>query len=169
MSAPKLMAAIDDQPHGPKHLWYWLRQKIHLNRLLAAGDDDLKQYWLGHRHRAKVDARSLAMLRKSTAKNAITASSLEKVVVAVRARKIPISCPIINNGMPRRFVWRSNARRFDEGPRLLGAPELKLLGPSRALVKKHWDRLPIGVYARMMFAVLLPSKSITPSNELSYV
>jgi hypothetical protein len=36
-------------------------------------------------------------------------------------------------------------------------------------MKKHWDRLPIGDYQRWMFALALPSRSITPSNQLSYV
>jgi hypothetical protein len=37
------------------------------------------------------------------------------------------------------------------------------------LVKKHWDRLSVGSYAMLMFSQLLPTKSITPSNQLSYV
>lgn len=43
-----------------------------------------------------------------------------------------------------------------------------LLGPSKGLVRKHWDRLPIGVYAEVaLYSLAL--KSITPSNQLSYV
>jgi hypothetical protein len=37
------------------------------------------------------------------------------------------------------------------------------------VTRKHWDRLPIGDYARMMFAYLIPSTWIKPSNQLSYV
>jgi hypothetical protein len=37
------------------------------------------------------------------------------------------------------------------------------------LVKKHWDRLPIGTYVLMAHRSRLPVKSITPSNQLSYV
>jgi hypothetical protein len=36
-------------------------------------------------------------------------------------------------------------------------------------VKKHWDRLPIGDYMTAAFTERLPVKSITPSNQLSYV
>jgi hypothetical protein len=111
----------------------------------------------------------LLNFRRSTAKDAITAASLRKVVAALRSRKIPIVCRVIDNGLPRRFVWQRGVQRFVEGSQLLGAPDFNLLGPSRGLVKKHWDRLPIGDYARMTFHLLLPSKSIKPSNQLSYV
>jgi beta-lactamase superfamily II metal-dependent hydrolase len=137
--------------------------------LWAADERKLLDYWSQRPDRAAVDARGLALIRKSTARDAINAASLSKVVTALRSRKIPISCRIIEDGIPRRFVWRRDEHRFVEGMQLVGAPELKLLGPSRSLVKKHWDRLPIGDYMRMMFAVLLPSKRITPSNQLSYV
>jgi hypothetical protein len=136
--------------------WFWI-----------APDGDIRHYWSQRRDQAANDAYSLALLRRSTAKDAITAASLCKVVTALRSRKIPIVCLIIDNGLPRRFVWRRDARRFVEGMQLHGAPELKLLGPSRGLVKKHWDRLPIGDYARMMFLIL--SRWIKPSNQLSYV
>jgi hypothetical protein len=143
---------------------WWYRE------LWGISDDDMVQwYWRQRRDRAAVDALSLAFIRKSTAKDAITASSLYKVVAALRARRIPIHCRIIDDGSPRRFVWRRDARRFVDGSNLSGQPDIVLLGPSRGLVKKHWDRLPIGDYARVMYSMLLPSKSITPSNQLSYV
>jgi hypothetical protein len=158
---PPGFASSYDQPNRIR--WWddhWLR---------IAGDRDIQRYWSQRRDRAAVDARGLALLRKSTAKDAINAASLCKVVTALRLRKIPIECRIIDNGLPRRFVWRRDARRFVEGIQLLGTPELTLLGPSRGLVRKHCGRLPIGDYARLMFALLIPSKSIKPSNQLSYV
>ena len=125
------------------HRWPWLGDV----------DNSIREYWSQRRDRAAVDARGLAFIRKSTAKDAITASSLYKVVAALRARGIPIACRIIDDGVPRRFVWQRGVRRFIEGPNLHGEPEIVLLGPSRGLVKKHWDRLPIGDYARMMFSL----------------
>jgi hypothetical protein len=137
--------------------------------LWTADDQRIVDHWKARHERAEIDVLGVALLRKSSAKDAITASSLYKVVSALRSRKIPILCRIIDDGEPRRFVWRHDVQRFMEGVQLVGAPELKLLGPSRGLVRKHWNRLPIGDYARMMFAALLPSKSISPSNQLSYV
>ncbi len=44
-----------------------------------------------------------------------------------------------------------------------------LLAPSIGLVKKHWDRLPIGDYVSFLAYEPLPIRTITPSNQLSYV
>jgi len=115
-------------------------------------------------------AYNLAGIRKSAACDAINAISLAKVVEALRARHIPTTCQVIPDGSPRRFVWRSESRRFEGGAALPAqGPEILLLGPSESLVKKHWNRLPIGTYAAFARLALIPTKSITPSNQLSYV
>jgi hypothetical protein len=117
-----------------------------------------------------VGARNLAGIRKSAANDAINAISLARITNALRDRSIPIRCQTINDGMPRRFVWRTGPRRFEGGCQLSEqGPTIMLLGPSKGLVRKHWDRLPIGVYAEVAFYSLAVLKSITPSNQLSYV
>ena len=117
-----------------------------------------------------VSARNLAGIRKSAASDAINAISLACITNALRARNTPIRCHTIDDGTPRRFVWRTGARRFEGGYRLSAqGPTITLLGPSEGLVRKHWDRLPIGVYAEVAFYALGVLKSITPSNQLSYV
>jgi hypothetical protein len=119
---------------------------------------------------AQRGVRSIAYIRKSTAKRAITATSLHAVVKALKARDLPIRCAIIDDATPRRFVWDGEARRFRPSAGACSdGPELLLLGPSKSLVKKHWDRLPIGSYARFSLASWLPTKNVTPSNQLSYV
>jgi len=117
-----------------------------------------------------VSARNLAGIRKSAASDAINAISLARITNCLRARHIPIRCHTIDDGTPRRFVWRTVARRFEGGYRLSEqGPTITLLGPSERLVRKHWDRLPVGVYAEVAFYSLGMLKSITPSNQLSYV
>ena len=117
-----------------------------------------------------VAARNLAGIRKSAASDAINAISLTRITNALRARNIPIRSHTINDGTPRRFVWRAGSRRFEGGYHLSEqGPTFMLLGPSKGLVRKHWDRLPIGVYAEVAFYSLGVLKSITPSNQLSYV
>lgn len=117
-----------------------------------------------------VGARNLAGIRKSAASDAINAISLARITNALRDRSIPIRCQTISGGRPRRFVWRTGPRRFEGGRQLSGqGPTIMLLGPSKGLVRKHWDRLPIGVYAEVAFYSLGVLKSITPSNQLSYV
>jgi hypothetical protein len=113
---------------------------------------------------------NLAGIRKSAACDAINAISLAKIVAVLRARQIPIACHVVSDGEPRRFVWRSASGRFEGGAKLSAqGPEIVLLGPSESLVKKHWNRLPIGTYAALARFALIPLKSITPSNQLSYV
>ena len=119
-----------------------------------------------------VPARNLAGIQKSAASDAINAISLARITNALRARPrpIPIRCHTINDGTPRRFVWRTGARRFEGGYHLSEhGPTFMLLGPSKGLVRKHWDRLPIGVYAEVALYSLGVLKSITPSIQLSYV
>jgi hypothetical protein len=126
--------------------------------------------WAADPARAETEARSLAFIRKSTADEAITAISLAKVVQALAARKIPIHCRTIADGHPTRFVWDRRQRRFIPAQQVnTDAPQLTLLGPSAGLVKKYWDRLPSGDYMALAHMARLPVKSITPSNELSYL
>lgn len=119
---------------------------------------------------AEPGARTLAHLRKIAAKEGITATSLRAVVKALKARNLPIRCAIIDDATPRRFVWDKQDERFR--PSAQGAsdgPELLLLGPSKSLVKKHWDKLPVETYAKAALFSRLPIKGISESNELSYV
>jgi hypothetical protein len=134
------------------------------------GLEALGQSWKYRPDRALPESISLAFIRRSTATQAITAISLHKVVLALRKRNIPIRCETIQDGLPRRFIWIRTERRFVPAGQIEGhGPELLLLGPSKGLVKKHWDRLPIGAYANLISYVQLPVRSITPSNQLSYV
>jgi hypothetical protein len=115
-------------------------------------------------------AHSFAWIRKAAAKQAINATSLDKVVTALRKRNVPIACHTIPNGEPRRFVWRMDSGRFEGGANLRAqGPVITLLGPSEGLVRAHWNRLPIGTYAAFARLALIPLENTTPSNELSYV
>jgi len=115
---------------------------------------------------------NLAWIRKSAADDAINAISLTKVVEAIRKRepRVPIACQIVPSGTPRRFVWRTSSRRFECSGKLTAqGPEIMLLGPSECLVEKHRNRLPIVTYAALARHSFIRVKSITPSNQLSYV
>jgi hypothetical protein len=77
---------------------------------------------------------------------------------------------MIAPGEPVRFGWSEAEGRFVRtAQRVTTDPELLLLGPSTALVKKHWDRLPIGTYLAVVQYTRFPVLGIKPSNELSYV
>ncbi len=111
-----------------------------------------------------IEAYNSAQIRKSAACDAINAVSLAEVVEALRERKVPMVCQMIPDGTPRRFVWRSlspTLGRFEGGTQLSAhGPEITLLGPSESLVRKHWNRLPIGTYA----AVAMLSHWTCPLN-----
>jgi hypothetical protein len=121
---------------------------------------------------AMAQRRTLAHIRKAAVKDAINAASLYKVVVAAKQRKPPITpqSEFIEDGVPRRFVWQRNSGRFI-GARELASdgPVLTLLGPSKSLVRKHRNRLPRGTYLANALAFRMEVKTITPSNQLSYV
>lgn len=130
----------------------------------------LRHVWSENRTVAKAHARSIAYIRRAAAKDAINATSLYKVVCALKARKIPTSYQLIADGRPRRFVWKAHHKQFVPGTNLSSdGPELMLLGPSESLVKKHWNKLPVGDYLAMVTLKSIPIKSITASNQLSYV
>jgi hypothetical protein len=118
---------------------------------------------------AQAQARSLANIRRAAAKDAINATALHAVMQALRARNIPVRSEIIPDGTPRRYSWREAERRFVPDAPPSDGPELKLLGPSRALVRKHWNRLPVEDASRVALAFFSEIKSITPSNQLSYI
>ena len=147
---------------------FWPYRLLHSNR-----SEDLRNLANGLLQTVQHEspaAANLAGIRKAAANDAINAISLHKVVDALRKRGIPIRCHVISEGVPRRFVWRRSARRFLGAGRLASeAPTITLLGPSDALVKKHWHRLPIGAYATLATYSFFIIKSITPSNQLSYV
>lgn len=116
------------------------------------------------------DARSLAYIRQAGAKDAINAAALFKVVKALRKRGIPILWRMIQDGQPRRFMWQDSGRKFIPSSRQTASgPEFMLMGPSEGLIRKHWNRLPIGSYMAAFVAKEIPIKNITPSNQLSYV
>jgi beta-lactamase superfamily II metal-dependent hydrolase len=112
---------------------------------------------------------SFGDIRKSSAKDAINAVALHEVVTALRDKDVPVRTEIIEDGEPRRYAWRGDLRRFLPAARGGEEPILTLLGPSSGLVRKHWNRLPVEQSARVALSFLAPIKSITPSNQLSYI
>lgn len=143
----------------------WHHQRLMKDRL-----EFFREQWTLSGELAEAHARSLAYLRRAAANDAINAISLAKVVEALRRRDIPIRCHMINAGQPRRFVWSATLQRFVTGSQLSGNElELQLLGPSIDLVKRHWDRLPVGVLMERLAFRSIPLKAITPSNQLSYI
>lgn len=112
---------------------------------------------------------TFAEIRKSSAEDAINAAALHEVVSALRRKRVPIRTEIIPDGEPRRYAWRGDLRRFVPAARGGAEPTLTLLGPSRGLVRKHWNRLPVEQATRVALSFVIPIKSITPSNQLSYV
>lgn len=116
------------------------------------------------------DSRALAHIRAAAAEDAINAKALAKVVKALKARNIPTRFATIEDGRPRKFSWNAHKRRFEARSNTSeGAPNFTLLGPSKGLVKKHWNSIPIGAYTYASFLKSVPIEKITPSNELSYI
>ena len=150
---------------------YFFHRKVSFLNDPTHRRDIFIERWRDDRGVAEAEACSLAFIRRAAAKDAINATSLEKVVTALKNHSIPIVCRVIQDGEPRRFAWDSKARRFmPAGEKLqTTGPEITLLGPSEGLVKKHWNRLPIGNYMALTTLFAIPIKSITPSNQLSYV
>lgn len=113
---------------------------------------------------------ALELIVKSSAKKAITAKWLAAVVNALTARRIAIRCAIIEDGEPRRFIWNAAERRFEPNAQTPSAgPILTLLGPSKSLVNKQWEKLPLGDYLARTSLGLATPEPITESNQLSYV
>lgn len=112
---------------------------------------------------------SLVHMQKSAAKDAINAAALHEVVQALAKRGIPIRSEIIEDGTPRRYRWNSATRRFVAAKANAAGLSFDLLGPSRSLVKKHRHRLPVFEASKVALAYRGEIRSITPSNQLSYV
>lgn len=141
----------------------WLRQWNKVEAL-ATRSIDLGLPWNA------ASAASLRILQAGSAKDAISAISLDKVVQALRRRKVPTRYRAIDDGMPDRFAWNGARRRFETfGGKLGSTVELTMLGPSQGLVQKHALRLPRGHYLEAARLLEIPVQSITPSNQLSYV
>ncbi|HRD46909.1 MAG TPA: hypothetical protein PLF78_10550 [Caulobacter sp.] len=116
------------------------------------------------------DARALAAVRASEASKAINAKALAGLVAALKRREVPIRCEFINDGAPSRFVWQASSRAFVAGQTLSSdGPVLKLLGPSRQLIDKHRNLLPIGDYMAKVAFTRIRVQGVTESNQLSYV
>lgn len=116
--------------------------------------------------------RSIAHMQRASVKQAINATSLYKVVAAAKGRTTPLlpQCEIIEEGVPRRFVWNKAQERFigsKRGPS--DGPVLTLLGPSRTLVVRHRRKLPQGEQLLRVLTFRNEVKGITESNQLSYV
>ncbi|MBT0663647.1 hypothetical protein KI809_04960 [Geobacter pelophilus] len=132
--------------------------------------DYFKGRWSRGSTHAEPDAVHFAQIRKSQAKDAITASHLFKVVEALKAKSVPIACQTIEAGKPIRYIWQSAQARFIPGANLVSdGPVLTLLGPSQRLVKSLRDKLPVGDYLAMFTYTPVKKRSITPSNQLSYI
>lgn len=112
---------------------------------------------------------TLNNIRRSIAKDAINAAALNKIIVALRNRNIPIKTEMIEDGEPRKYYWQPTTRRFAFGTGSKLGLELALLGPSRGLVRRHWNKLPVKLAMSVALKFATEIKGITPSNQLSYI
>lgn len=120
-------------------------------------------------HRVDPQLRSLANLRRGFAKDAINASALHDVLKALRKKNVPVRTEVIDDGLPRRYRWSATDRRFVMTRNDYDGLAFDLLGPSKSLVKKHRDRLPVYEASQIALMFVGEIKSITPSNQLSYI
>lgn len=159
-----------DNREGPHPQGWRYYDNYNLRRTPEHYPEYLQLGWQESYRNAESDAVRFASLRKSSAKDAITAIYLSKVVAALKARKIPIVCNIIEDGMPLRFIWDSSEQRFIPGANLVAdGPAVTLFGPSQGLVTKLRDKIPLGD-CRALFAMdFVEYMRIEPSNQLSYV
>lgn len=164
---PMVKTMVEELRQGPMGLrrYYWRAS--------------LEQYLDSHNDLRMMDAKAadlqvqnLAELRQGAAKDAVNASALHDVVQALSKRGIPIRSEIIDDGEPRRYRWDTGRSRF----LLTADPSMPkdslsftLLGPSRWLVDKHRDRLPVEYAARIALSFAGKLRGITPSNQLSYI
>jgi hypothetical protein len=149
----------------------WLEDHWYLNDECATEDLVARAKRL-NMYQPNLQAAQLASLfsvRKGVAKDAINAQALHDVVQALDARAIPIRTEVIDDGVPRAYRWSATDGRFVLAKPPVDGLHFTLLGPSKSLVKKHRDRLPVMEASRV--AVLFRGKirSITPSNQLSYI
>lgn len=112
---------------------------------------------------------SLVNLRRAAAKDAINAKALFEVLKALERKGVGVRYEMIEDGTPKRFRWVPTSQRF-----ILSRPDSEgltfdMLGPSKSLIKKHRDRLPVLEASKVALAFRGEIKSITPSNQLSYI
>ncbi|MBL8002301.1 MAG: hypothetical protein JNL05_10100 [Flavobacteriales bacterium] len=121
------------------------------------------------RANAPVLAATYTAIRKAEAAKAINAMALAEVVNACVKRGVPIRCEMIPDGVPVAYKWSAASKRFVKGKAAAKDLGLVLLGPSQGLANKHAELLPVAQYARRGLRGAIAVKSITPSNQLSYV
>lgn len=113
---------------------------------------------------------SLRHVKTGAAKDAINALALDDVIRAAQFARASIRYRTIDRGRPQHFRWDPASGRFLPGrPRTPAEPGLVLLGPSEGLARKHANRLPVLNAATLALVSRVPVKSISPSNQLSYV
>lgn len=112
---------------------------------------------------------SLVSVRKGIAKDAINAKALHDVVQALDARSVPIRTQMIDDGVPRSYRWSAADDRFVLAKAPVDGLHFTLLGPSKSLIKKHRDRLPVLDASKVALLFRGEIRSITPSNQLSYI
>lgn len=138
-------------------------------------DRDYLDYWASHtlKHGLAGPAiQSLQHIVKVTARKAINGAALHRLTAAL-AKANPKVIPqylTISRGIPEDFRWDPAQLRFEPAARPgIAETQIALLGPSDWLVAKFRDRLPARAATYMAFTSRIPVKSITPSNDLSYV
>lgn len=135
---------------------------------------DVAFRWAANKTALTTDHLALETIRKSAADEAITASNLAEVVMAIKRRHssggshIRIRSEAIAQGTPRYFRWTGSV--FEEAnPQSKAELGFHLMGPSHELVEQLHEKLPIGTYLLAFRAEKLTSGTVTPSNRLSYV
>ena len=149
----------------------WLGHRWYFNDYGSTEELVAQAKWLNI-DRPNVQAAQLASLfsvRKGVAKDAINAQALHDVVQALDTRAIPIRTEIIDDGVPRTYRWSAADDRFVLAKAPVDGLHFTLLGPSKSLVKKHRDRLPLVEASKVALLFRGEIRSITPSNQLSYI
>lgn len=120
--------------------------------------------------RADVAMMSLRYVRAGAAKDAINALALDDVIQAALSAGASVRYRTIDRGRPQHFRWDAPSTRFVPGwSRTPDEPALSLLGPSGGLARRHANRLSVVDAGMLALVSRIPVKSISPSNQLSYV
>lgn len=151
-------------PRGLKDYWYF-REFRHTEMLVARA----KQLNIDQPNVQAAQLASLLNVRKGVAKDAINAKALHDVVQALDARSIPIRTKMIDDGVPHIYRWSAPDSRFILAKAPVDGLHFTLLGPSKSLIKKHRDRLPVMDASKVALLFRGEIRSITPSNQLSYI
>jgi len=141
-----------------------------LGRIHRASEHLSFANFLRSRGQHSAAAFSIARIRDGAAKDAINAIALNDLVQAAKRKKIDICYRHIQKGRPNVFHWVASDRRFIRGGS--SSPDailMTLLGPSTSLIVKHANRLPVNESITLAMMSRIPVKSISPSNQLSYV